>query len=87
MTLREHLESIGVQHGLFESESKAIAQQLIDEEGPMAGRWDERSNDYPPQLMSALWHSFKRVAAKWLAENKPLHWARPVFDPSVLDHK
>jgi hypothetical protein len=85
MTIREHLESLGTQNGLFPEQAQAIAQALIDEdsnnENLMAGRWDECSDAYPPQLMAVLWHSYKRVASNWLAVNKPMHWARGMFDP------
>jgi hypothetical protein len=83
MTFKEKLENFGIQHGLSPHEAASIFQHLKDEDkeaNMMAGRWNEDADDYPSAMITILWQSYRRVAAQWLAANKPRHWARPMFD-------
>jgi hypothetical protein len=81
MTVREELIARAQNNGLFPDEAKQVMDVLIAAGvGPMSARWDDAAGDYPLCMLDTLWGSFKKEAAKWLAENKPKHWARYVFD-------
>ena len=85
MTLKEKLVKLGEENGLWPQESAQIAEALIaEDDGTMAGRWNDDADGYPPQMIAVLWMSFRRVADKWLGEHKPMHWARPMFSNTVL---
>lgn len=73
-------------HGLWEDEAKAVldAVKFAPTSEPFVGRWRDEVEDYPPVVWNLLWIGAKKEAARWLAENKPEHWARPMFDDKLL---
>ena len=84
MTLKEQLVNLGQDNGLLQQQAEQIVDVLIAEDDAghkiMTGRWNDDADGYPPKMIDVLWGSYKNVAAKWLAEHAPRHWARPVFD-------
>lgn len=48
----------------------------------MADRWDDHTEGYPTQMIAAVWMSVKNVGREWLAENRPRHFARRLFEPT-----
>jgi len=77
MTIRNHIESTLVNHGLWEDEAKTVTSEAERSESlkPMQGRWDEDTTGYPPQLLAVTWMSVKEHAIGWLKANKPNHFA------------
>jgi len=81
MTIREMMETKLQENGLWPDEATAIMDAIEDEKcaESMNGRWKDAADGYPPQLFAVSWMVVQTVAAKWLEENKPMHWARPMF--------
>jgi len=83
MTFKEKLIKLGEENGLWQREAEQIVEAMITDDNAghktMAGRWNDDVDGYPPQMIAVLWMSFKFIADKWLAEHKPMHWARPMF--------
>jgi hypothetical protein len=81
MTIKERLIKLGEENGLWQQEAEQIVDVMIaeDREKTMVGRWNDQADGYPQQMIAVLWMSFKFTADKWLKENKPMHWARPMF--------
>jgi hypothetical protein len=87
MTIKEKLIQMGMEHGLFENSAKTIMDSVIQEDingqNLMYVRWDDDYACYPEMLINTLWITFKRHALKWLNENQPRHWAKPVFEEQM----
>jgi len=73
-------------HGLFEEQADAILARVMEKSEPMAGRWNDPVDAYPPFMINVLWMGVKPEAVRWIDENMPLHWARPMFT-GELDKK
>jgi len=46
----------------------------------MAGRWKDNIEDYPQELLVALWMNIRDSVLEWIDANKPLAWYRPLFE-------
>ncbi len=81
MTIRETMEAKLQEHGLWPDEATAImnAVELEETQDSMKHRWSDDADGYPPQLLVVVWIMVKASAAKWLEENKPMHWAKALF--------
>jgi hypothetical protein len=81
-TIRGTLQHRLFSMGLFEDDVLSISKAV--EENPanrsMDGRWSDKTENYPEAILTVGWLVAKRQAAEWLAKNKPMHWARPVFE-------
>lgn len=85
MTLKERLMKMGEENGLNSQESAQIVNVLSAEDNHKLARLlNDKADAYPQQMIEALWSAFRRVAALWLAENKPDHWARLLFSARGL---
>jgi len=80
-TIREKMEEMLFEHGLFEDQATAIMEQAVKQEDfkHMEGRWDDKTEEYPSQFTSVLWLSIKDIALCWIDENMPGAWFRPLF--------
>ena len=47
----------------------------------MEGRWNDRASDYPPIMLNVLMVGVNAAALRWIDDNMPRHWARPLFTP------
>lgn len=81
MTLREKLESMIVNSGMFPDMAKRVMDNVVLDpvNEPMNNRWNDRVDDYPPQLLSICWLSACDHAVKLIDAECPKHWARQVF--------
>lgn len=81
-TIQEVLVGRLVENGLWKDQAEAVIEQVKARPGndPMRDRWNDEATGYPPPLMSVLWLSARQAAVEWIDENKPLHWARPMFN-------
>jgi hypothetical protein len=46
----------------------------------MGTRWDDDVEGYPDMVLVVLWVSVKEIALKYIVENKPLAFYRPLFE-------
>jgi len=81
MTIREKLEEMLVNHMLWDTEAKQIMDQAEQDESlaAMKGRWNDKAEGYPPQLLAVTWLSVKLQAKQWLEANAPNHFALAMF--------
>ncbi len=87
MTIRKHFEKVLYEHGLFEDQASAImdaaaADKLLE---AMQDRWNDDVSGYEKPMFGVIFLSVKRVAAKWLADNFPNHWARGMFEDGLVN--
>ena len=61
---------------------KAKAEPVMD---TMKDRWEEALSGHAPTTKIVFSTAVDGIASKWLADNKPDHWARPMFDQGPQD--
>lgn len=71
------------ENGMMSDDCTAIMDSVESDEiaEPMKGRWADGIDEYPAPLLAIAWLTVKAVAWKWLNENRPQHWAKPMFVP------
>jgi len=70
-------------YGMFEShalEVMAAAKKDIKLLVDYSVTWDDSSSAYPEVIYNVLWPVIKSTARRWLEENLPLAWYRPMFE-------
>ena len=84
MNTREKFESMLVENGMFENQAKQVMTVAIPVLDEMVDNykftWDRPSEEYPKELYSVVFLSLKPIALKWIDENIPLAWFRPMFE-------
>lgn len=67
--------------GLWPDEAQAVLEKMQADPAnkDMGGRWGDREEGYPKELLACLWVSAENNALKWIDENKPMHFARGCF--------
>ena len=84
-TFEQRMEKELFDRGLFEDEAKQIlALAKSDETLKAMDRWGDDVEGYPPQMLGVIWVGVRRIALKWIVENKPLAWYRPLFEDKEL---
>ena len=87
MSIRDWMQKQLVDRGLYDTEANEVIRFAI-EDGALQGLKERVGDDiegYPAQLLSVVSSSIMRSAHDWLKENKPLHWALPMFRDHTED--
>jgi hypothetical protein len=80
MTFAEKMKALMVEHGMWEDDTQTVMDIVTaNTENSMYGRWNDEIDDYPPQMIPAVWLGVKYAAYQWLDANKPNAWYKPVF--------
>lgn len=87
MNFRESMIKAMTTRGMDNSQAKEIIDSYIvsNENNPMMDRWYEDINGYPDTLGNILWMGVKDYAFKWIVQNKPEAWFRPIFEFSEAE--
>lgn len=85
MTIEEKLVEILVSNGMFDTQAKEVLRNVKADKvnKPMRQRWNDALEDYPEILVNALWINTKQHALKWIDENAPQAWFRPMFTDEI----
>lgn len=84
LTLAEEVKAFLYQNGMFESQAEDVFNLLVKDESMevMKGRWGDKAEDYGGAPMLAMVKiSVKPIALKYIDENCPQAWFRPMFLP------
>ncbi len=85
MTVREKLEKMLYDCGLWPADARAIFDFMLERDSDGVYKtiqWSdpiEGEGAYPKQLLAGIWLDLQCHAANWLAEHKPQHFARAMF--------
>lgn len=83
MTTREKFESMLVKNGMFESQAKKVMDIAIPELKELYSAnditFDRPSEEYPSVLYSIIFIAIKPIALKWIEQNCPQAWFKPMF--------
>jgi hypothetical protein len=78
-TIWEAVEKHLVDKMLWPAEARAIVSEVIAKDDTGV-RWDEQVSAYPAMLLVVLKLTVNHAAKAWLAQNKPMHFARAMFE-------
>jgi hypothetical protein len=83
MTVKEKLTTFLVMRGMSDKQAEEVMQIAI----PQIGKVDDYqitfnspSEDYPSIVYKILDSQLKPIALKWIIENKPMAFFRPLFE-------
>lgn len=83
MTTKEKLIQILIDNGLFESQAEEVMEIAIPELNSLIENysitWNRPSEEYPDVIYNILFNSMKPTVLKWIEENKPQAWFKPMF--------
>ena len=83
MNTREKFEFILVENGMFPEQAKKVMDVAIPEinaSNEYQITWDRPEQEYPEVFYSSVWViQLKVIALKWIDENIPRAWYRPMF--------
>lgn len=83
MTVKEKLEGMLIQNGMFESQAKEVMELSIPELNTLLGDYkitfNTLASEYPNVIYDILFLSIKPIALKWIEANKPEAWFKPMF--------
>lgn len=67
--------------GLWDYQAREIMTTLKADDimKDMAQRWQDSPDGYPPALLVGVWMNAERHALRWIDENMPEAWFRPLF--------
>jgi hypothetical protein len=83
MTVREKLQSMLVNKGMFESQAK----EVMDIAEPELNKLDNDykitfhspADEYPSVIYTILFMAIRPIALNWIEENIPMAWYKPMF--------
>ncbi len=83
MNVREKLENMLVENGMFESQAKEVINLAIPELNVLANDYtitfESPSDSYGDAIYGLWFMAIKPIALKWIDENKPQAWFREMF--------
>jgi hypothetical protein len=83
MTVREKLELMLVEKGMFLTQAKEVIELSIPKLNELSGDYtitfDSPSNEYPNMLYSVWYLTIKPIALKWINDNIPQAWYKEMF--------
>lgn len=84
MNTRQKFESMLIERGMFESQAKEVMDLAVPVlDGQVDNykiTWDRPSEEYPDVLYNVMFHSVRKVALKYIEENIPMAWFKPMFE-------
>ena len=79
MSVREYIHKWLTDRGLWPDEATVVVESTMKQEACDQVKWNDSAECYPPQLLAVLALSARELAVKYIDENKPKHFARPMF--------
>lgn len=84
VTTRQKFEQMLFENGMFEDQAKQVmdlAIPVIDSQVEnYKFTWDRPAEEYPSQLYSIIFMTIKPIALKWIEDNCPMAWYKPMFE-------
>ena len=77
--ISHYLES----NGLWPDQAEAVVAALQAAPGSGGLSFQDPAEHYPPTMLAVLKLNARAEAVKWIDENMPRHFARPMFAGSV----
>ena len=83
MTSKEKVIEMMTSRGMFPEQAEKVFEKVKDEVNELVPNydftWDRPAKEYPETIFNILWLTVKIEAYKWIEENKPMAWFKPMF--------
>lgn len=82
MTFEETARDMMYQRAMFDNMIDAVMEAIkaAPENEPMAQRWNDKVEDYPPMMKNILRLTVKRHALEYIERECPQAWFKPAFE-------
>jgi hypothetical protein len=91
MTIKEKLKKMITSRGMFESQFDQVFPLIEAELLSFTSRasinpidWEDSAESYPEILYKVIWVTSSPIILKWIDENCPNAWFRPMFAPTSV---
>ena len=71
----DHLE----RNGMSNSQATEVMRIASEEMDEMRNRWTDGTSEYPDIMKPSVRMNIDSYAVRWIDENLPLAWYRPIF--------
>ena len=82
-TVREKLEHMLTERGMFDSQAKSVIDMAIPTLNNLVVgyviTYNSPSTDYTTTMYNIWFNSIRPIALKWIDDNVPQAWYRPMF--------
>ncbi len=81
-TFREFCKNFLIAGMMSEQDANSVMELFVQDEGQksMLGKWDDPITGYPRPIQNVCTWSLKRFTTKWIEENCPQAFYKPMFD-------
>ena len=83
MTVREKSQGMLVNKGMFETQAKEVMDIAEPELNKLVNDYkitfDRPADEYPSVIYTILFMAIRPIALKWIEENIPMAWYKPMF--------
>lgn len=79
MTFAKIAEEFLSSNGMFDNQVEEVMKLVVEEMNEMNGRWNEDTDNYPPIMKNIVLLTVKATGLKWIEENAPQAWFKPMF--------
>jgi hypothetical protein len=82
-TIKGKLIKMLTKNGMFESQAEEVMKLAIPQLNKVTEDYNVNFEDcestYPQAIYNVFFMSIKPIAFKWIEENKPMAWYKPMF--------
>ncbi|MFZ1787194.1 MAG: hypothetical protein WAT92_02745 [Saprospiraceae bacterium] len=83
MTVKNKLSNMLVEYGMFDSQAEKVMEKAMPELNSLVEDYsisfNRPSDEYPKPIYDVLFLAIKPIALKWIEENIPMAWYKPMF--------
>jgi hypothetical protein len=86
LTFVQYIRNQLNENGLFPEMIDTLIPLIVSDEffqSTMTGRWNDQVDGYPPMVAHFTYIGVVPIVYKWISENHPHAWFRPLFAPGV----
>lgn len=84
MTVREKFQQMLIERGMFDTQANEVMDLAIPEIQSMFDDYqitfNSPADQYPSMIYGLIFLAIKPIALKWIEENKPMAWFKPMFE-------
>lgn len=84
MTVQQKLEKMLIDNGMFDTQAKEVMKLAIPDLNALVDDYqisfNSDASSYPNVIYNVLFKAIKPIALKWIEDNIPLAWYKPMFE-------
>ena len=84
MNTRERIENMLIENGMFKQQAVKVMEKAIPKLNSIVENyditWNGSASEYPDVIYNILYNAVKPIALKWINDNIPMAWYKPMFE-------